>query len=164
MTAYTAPTRDMQFVINELAGMAEVAALPAFAEQEAGPELVEAVLEEAAKLAAEVLAPLNHSGDVQGVKIGPKGVIPADGFAKAYRKFVEGGWNGIGCPGRARRPGLAGDDQHRHPGNVELGQHVLRAVPAAERRRDRSHQPRRLRSSSRRCTCRKWSAANGPAP
>ena len=98
MTAYTAPTRDMQFVINELAGMAEVAALPAFAEQEVGPELVEAVLEEAAKLASEVLAPLNHSGDVQGVKIGPKGVIPADGFAKAYRKFVEGGWNGIGCP------------------------------------------------------------------
>ncbi len=98
MTAYTAPTRDMQFVINELAGMAEVAALPALAEQEVGPELVEAVLEEAAKLASEVLAPLNHSGDVQGVKIGPKGVIPADGFAKAYRKFVEGGWNGIGCP------------------------------------------------------------------
>jgi acyl-CoA dehydrogenase len=88
----------MQFAINELAGMAEVAALPAFAEQEVGPELVEAVLEEAAKLASEVLAPLNHSGDVQGVKIGPKGVIPADGFAKAYRKFVEGGWNGLGCP------------------------------------------------------------------
>ena len=97
MTAYTAPTRDMQFVINELAEMAEVAALPAFAEQEVGPELVEAVLEEAAKLASGVLAPLNHSGDVQGVKIGPKGVIPADGFAKAYQKFVEGGWNGIGC-------------------------------------------------------------------
>ncbi|MDG4552154.1 MAG: acyl-CoA dehydrogenase [Candidatus Contendobacter sp.] len=97
MTAYTAPTRDMQFVINDLAGMAEVAALPAFAEQDVGPELVEAVLEEAAKLASEVLAPLNHSGDVQGVKIGPQGVIPADGFARAYRKFVEGGWNGIGC-------------------------------------------------------------------
>ena len=106
MTAYTAPTRDMQFVINELAGMAEVAALPAFAEQEVGPELVEAVLEEAAKLASEVLAPLNHSGDVQGVKIGPKGVIPADGFAKAYRKFVEGGWNGIGCPAEHGGQGL----------------------------------------------------------
>ena len=45
MTAYTAPTRDMQFVINELAGLAEVAALPAFAEQDIGLELVEAVLE-----------------------------------------------------------------------------------------------------------------------
>ena len=97
MTAYFAPTRDMQFVINELAGLADVAALPAFAEQDVGPELVEAVLEEAAKLATEVLAPLNHPGDVQGASIGPSGVIPADGFTEAYRKFVEGGWNGIGC-------------------------------------------------------------------
>ena len=96
MTAYFAPTRDMQFVINELADFTEIAALPAFAEQEAGPELVEAVLEEAAKLAAEALAPLNHSGDVQGAKIGADGVIPADGFAEAYQKFVEGGWNSIG--------------------------------------------------------------------
>ncbi len=99
MTAYFAPTRDMQFVINELAGFAEVAALPAFAEQEAGPELVEAVLEEAAKLAAEVLAPLNHFGDILGAHVHPEqGVIPADGFAEAYQKFIEGGWNGIGSP------------------------------------------------------------------
>ncbi len=95
MTAYFAPTRDMQFVINELAGLAEVAALPAFAGQEVGPELVEAVLEEAARLATEVLAPLNKTGDVQGARIGPEGVIPTDGFAEAYRSFIEGGWNGI---------------------------------------------------------------------
>ncbi|MEI2645415.1 MAG: acyl-CoA dehydrogenase [Candidatus Competibacter sp.] len=98
MTAYSAPTRDMQFVINEVAGLAEVAALPVYADQDVGPELTEAVLEEAAKLASGVLAPLNHSGDVQGVKIGPEGVVPADGFAGAYQKFIEGGWNGIGCP------------------------------------------------------------------
>jgi acyl-CoA dehydrogenase len=78
MTAYFAPTRDMQFVINELAGFSEVAALPAFAEQDAGPELVEAVLEEAAKLAAEVLAPLNKTGDILGAHLHPEqGVIPA---------------------------------------------------------------------------------------
>ena len=106
MTAYFPPTHDMQFVINELAGLAEVAALPAFAEQDVGPGLVEAVLEEAAKLASEVLAPLNHSGDVQGVKIGPEGVIPADGFANAYRKFVEGGWNGLGCHAEQGGQGL----------------------------------------------------------
>ena len=97
MTAYSAPTRDMQFVINEVAGLAEVAALPAFAEQEIGPELTEAVLDEAARLASGVLAPLNHPGDVQGVRLGPEGVIPADGFAGAYQKFVDSGWNGIGC-------------------------------------------------------------------
>ncbi len=97
MTAYFAPTRDMQFVINELANLDAVAALPAFAEQDVGPDLTEAVLEEAAKLAAEVLAPLNKSGDTQGASIGPDGVIPADGFTAAYQQFVEGGWNGLGC-------------------------------------------------------------------
>lgn len=95
MTAYFAPTRDMQFVINELADFAEIAALPAFAEHEAGAELVEAVLNEAAKLAAEVLDPLNYPGDLQGASIGADGVIPADGFTEAYHQFTEGGWNGI---------------------------------------------------------------------
>ena len=98
MTAYFAPIRDMQFVINELADLSKVAALPTFAEQEVGPELLEAVLEEAAKLATEVLAPLNKSGDVQGAQIGPAGVIPAAGFTEAYRSFIEGGWNGISSP------------------------------------------------------------------
>ena len=106
MTAYFAPTRDMQFVINELAGLAEVAVLPAFSEQDVGPELVEAVLEEAAKLATEVLAPLNHSGDVQGARLSPEGVIPADGFGEAYQKFVEGGWNGVGSPAKFGGQGL----------------------------------------------------------
>ena len=106
MTAYFAPTRDMQFVINELAGLSDIAALPAFAGQDVGPELVEAVLEEAAKLAAEVLAPLNKTGDLQGAKIGPEGVIPADGFAEAYRGFIEGGWNGISSPAEYGGQGL----------------------------------------------------------
>lgn len=106
MTAYSAPTREMQFVINEVAGLTEVAALPIYAEQEVGPELVEAVLEEAAKLASGVLAPLNHPGDVQGAKIGPQGVIPADGFSAAYHKFIEGGWNGIGCSAEYGGQGL----------------------------------------------------------
>ena len=135
MTAYTAPTRDMQFVINELAGLAAVAALPAFAEQDVSPGLVEAVLEEAAKLAAEVLAPLNHPGDVQGAKLGPHGVILADGFAQAYQKFVAGGWKRR-LPCRIRRPGFAGIDRRRHPGDVAFRQHGFRPVPAADRRRD----------------------------
>lgn len=98
MSNYTAPTRDMQFVINELAGLPSVAAQPAFAEQEVSADLVEAVLEEAAKLASGVLAPINHSGDVQGATISPTaGVIPADGFNEAYQQFIAGGWNGLGC-------------------------------------------------------------------
>jgi acyl-CoA dehydrogenase len=94
MTTYLAPVRDMRFVMNELAGLAQLQSLPGFAE--ATPDLVDAVLEEAAKLAAEVLAPLNKPGDAQGARLGKEGVIAADGFAAAYRKFVEGGWNGLG--------------------------------------------------------------------
>ena len=97
MTTYFAPVRDMQFVINELADLQTIAGLPAFTEQEVGPELTEAVLEEAAKLAGEVLAPLNKPGDEQGARLGADGVIAADGFADAYQRFVEGGWNGLVC-------------------------------------------------------------------
>jgi acyl-CoA dehydrogenase len=97
MTAYFAPTRDMQFVINELADLAAVADLPAYADQEVGAELVEAVLEEASKLAEEVLGPLNKTGDIQGARLESTGVAAADGFAEAYRQFVEGGWNGLVC-------------------------------------------------------------------
>src|SRR5262245_19159510 len=93
MTTYLAPTREMRFVINELAGLAELGSLPGY--EETTPELVDAVLEEAAKLAAEVLAPLNKPGDEQGARLGKDGVIAADGFGAAYRKFVEGGWNGL---------------------------------------------------------------------
>jgi acyl-CoA dehydrogenase len=94
MTTYLAPVRDMRFVINELAGLDALQALPGF--EEATPELVDAVLEESARLASEVLAPLNKPGDSQGARLGKDGVIAADGFAAAYRKFVEGGWNGLG--------------------------------------------------------------------
>jgi 3-(methylsulfanyl)propanoyl-CoA dehydrogenase len=93
VTTYLAPTRDMRFVIEELAGLDDLAALPGY--EEVTPDLVEAVLEEAAKLAGELLAPLNKPGDEQGARLKEDGVIAADGFADAYRRFVEGGWNGI---------------------------------------------------------------------
>ena len=93
MSTYIAPLRDMRFVMTELAGLNELSSLPGF--DEVSPELAEAVLDEAAKLATEVLAPLNKSGDEQGARLTKDGVVAADGFAKAYRQFVEGGWSGL---------------------------------------------------------------------
>ena len=93
MPAYRAPLRDMQFVITELAGLESLSALPGY--EEVTPDLVEAVLEEAAKLAGEVLGPLNKPGDEQGASLTKEGVVAADGFADAYRQFVENGWNGL---------------------------------------------------------------------
>ena len=61
---YKAPVKDMEFVLNELCGLEEVLSLPG--NEDTTPDLVGAVLEEAAKVAEEVLAPLNRQGDTQG--------------------------------------------------------------------------------------------------
>ena len=90
MSTYSAPTRDMRFVLNELAGLPAVNRLPGL--EDATEDTVDAVLGEAAKFAAEVLAPLNRSGDIAGADFKDDRVIPADGFNTAYRAFVEGGW------------------------------------------------------------------------
>jgi alkylation response protein AidB-like acyl-CoA dehydrogenase len=93
MSTYSAPLRDMQFVINELAGLAEVTALPGCADVNA--ELVAAVLGEAEKFAQEILDPLNRSGDQQGARLAEGKVTAPDGFAKAYQQFVAAGWNAL---------------------------------------------------------------------
>jgi 3-(methylthio)propanoyl-CoA dehydrogenase len=93
MTSYRAPIRDMQFVINDLARLESLAALPGY--EEVTPDLAESVLEEAAKIAGEVLAPLNKRGDEQGASLTKEGVAAAEGFGAAYRQFVENGWNGL---------------------------------------------------------------------
>ncbi|SIO45499.1 acyl-CoA dehydrogenase/hypothetical protein [Burkholderia sp. GAS332] len=93
MSTYIAPLRDMRFVMTELAGLGELSSLPGF--DEVSPELAEAVLDEAARLATEVLAPLNKSGDEQGARLTKDGVVAADGFATAYRQFAAGGWSGL---------------------------------------------------------------------
>ena len=93
MTAYNAPTRDMRFVINELGLLTAIQKLPGC--EDTNAELVDAVLEEAGKLAGGVLAPINASGDVQGAALENGVVRTADGFADAYRQFVDGGWNSM---------------------------------------------------------------------
>ena len=93
MSAYTAPLKDMRFVLNELAGLREVAKLPGYGE--ATPDTVDAILEEAARFAAEVLDPLNRSGDQEGSRLADGAVRTPRGFRDAYRKFAEGGWNAL---------------------------------------------------------------------
>jgi alkylation response protein AidB-like acyl-CoA dehydrogenase len=93
MTDYRAPLADMRFVLEEVAGLADIAALPGY--QDATPELAEAVLEEASKLAAEVIAPLNHSGDREGCSFENGVVRTPKGFPAAYRTYQEGGWNAL---------------------------------------------------------------------
>ncbi|HEX7062957.1 MAG TPA: acyl-CoA dehydrogenase C-terminal domain-containing protein [Woeseiaceae bacterium] len=95
MADYKAPLRDIRFARDELLDYpAHYARLPGG--EEATPELVASVLEEAAKFCQEVLAPLNRVGDQEGCRFREGGVVTTPpGFKEAYRRFVEGGWPGL---------------------------------------------------------------------
>ena len=91
--SYTAPIRDLAFACSELADLGGVSQLPGF--EEATPDMLEAILEEAGKFGSEVLAPINHTGDMQGARLEEGQAITADGWQQAYQQFIESGWNGL---------------------------------------------------------------------
>ena len=94
MSQYRAPLAEMHFVMTELAGLDDVAQLPGF--EDATPDTVAAILEEADKFATEVLDPLNRAGDREGARLRDDGrVTTPAGFRDAYHKFCELGWNGL---------------------------------------------------------------------
>ncbi|MCK2088722.1 acyl-CoA dehydrogenase [Thauera aromatica] len=95
MSNYSAPLRDMQFVMRDLAGLDEITRLPG--NEDVTPDLVDAILEEADKFAAGVLAPLNRSGDQHGARWHDGEVSTAPGWKEAYRQFAESGWTAIAC-------------------------------------------------------------------
>jgi alkylation response protein AidB-like acyl-CoA dehydrogenase len=95
MVPYAPPVSDMRFVLEEVAGLASIASLPGY--EVATPDTVAAVLDQAADLARDVLAPLNDSGDREGARL-ENGVVRAPaGFRDAYQTFVAGGWGGLPC-------------------------------------------------------------------
>ena len=97
MSIYHAPLADMQFALNELAGLSQVASLPGF--EDSTPDTVAAILEEAGKFATEVLDPLNAPGDREGSTLLPDGTVKTPArFKDAYRQYVENGWNGLTKP------------------------------------------------------------------
>jgi alkylation response protein AidB-like acyl-CoA dehydrogenase len=95
MAEYTAPLRDMKFVIKELTGLEAISSLPGCVE--VAPDLVDAVLEEAGKFATGVLSPLNAPGDRNGCKLQDGVVTTPPGFKDAYRQFREAGWPALSC-------------------------------------------------------------------
>lgn len=93
MADFKAPIQEVSFVLNELLDINRLSVLPGF--EEATPELVEAVLEQAGKFASEVFAPLNRIGDIQHSTAKDGEVKTPDGFKEAYQLFVENGWEGL---------------------------------------------------------------------
>jgi len=92
---YTAPVTEQAFVLDTIADLAGLNRLPAFAA--ATPDLVQPILEEAAKLSGNVFAPLNRKGDTEGARWSDGQVTLPAGFAEAYRQYVEGGWGSLGA-------------------------------------------------------------------
>lgn len=122
--SYTAPTKQMQFLFDHVVGMSDVAALPGY--EEATPDIVSAILEEAGKFASEVLAPLNWDGDQQGASWSEEGVTTPDGWKEAYQQFSESGWNGLAFNpefGGQGMPGLlsAAVQEMWHSSNMAFG-------------------------------------------
>lgn len=96
MWHYEPPLRDMRFVTEELLDLpAQWAALPAYAELDV--DTARQVIEEAGKFAAEVLAPLNASGDLEGCTLRDGAVTTPRGFREAYQAFVAAGWPALAC-------------------------------------------------------------------
>ncbi len=90
MQTYTAPLRDMRFVLHELHG-----ATPLAGQDDFTPELMDTILEEAAKFCTEMLLPLNASGDVEGCTYENGVVHTPAGFKDAYKGFSEAGWGAL---------------------------------------------------------------------
>ena len=101
---YRAPVRDIRFALEEIAAMDSLKATGAFPEFSA--DLTPAILDEAAKLANDVLSPLNWDGDQQGCTLKDGAVTTPKGFQQAYEKFVEGGWQGLQFPADVGGMGL----------------------------------------------------------
>ncbi len=105
MPSYKAPVGDVMFLLSDVFHIDRYNNLPGFAD--ATPDLVEAVLEEAAKFCEDVLTPLNRVGDKEGCKRHPDGAVTTPtGFKDAYKRLTEGGWIGASAPAEFGGQGL----------------------------------------------------------
>ena len=95
MPSYTAPTKDLQFVLHDLLKLT-ASDIPGYADLE--PDFTSAILEEAGKLTSEVLTPLNTTGDTEGCRLENGVVYTPKGFKDAFDQVKEGGWTGLDMP------------------------------------------------------------------
>src|SRR3954470_4174385 len=97
MPTYKAPVKDTLFVLKEVLGYERYSNLPGFSD--ATPDVLEAILAEAAKLSESVILPTNRVGDIEGCTRHPDGSVTTPSvFKDAYRQYREGGWMGLAAP------------------------------------------------------------------
>lgn len=93
MSDYNAPIKDMKLALNQVARMTELASIPVY--EDATADMVEAILDEAARVARDEIAPTNWDGDQTGVQLKDGGVVCPESFHKAYQQYAEGGWGSL---------------------------------------------------------------------
>src|SRR5688572_21534791 len=91
--AYKAPVRDFSFILSDVLDIDRYSNVPGFAD--VSSDLVQQILEEGAKFAEEVIAPINRAGDLQGCKLDNGVVTGPPGWKEAYKAMVEAGWTSI---------------------------------------------------------------------
>ncbi|WOC15600.1 acyl-CoA dehydrogenase C-terminal domain-containing protein [Pseudochrobactrum sp. MP213Fo] len=97
MPIYRAPVRDTQFILNDVLGVQSRNDLPSYAEMSS--DIIEAILQEGAKLAEQTLFPVNYSGDREGCERLPDATVKVpQGFKEAYDQYCAGGWLGLAAP------------------------------------------------------------------
>ncbi len=104
--SYHAPVKDMLFVMNELAGLADIVAYPSYEQAGADLDLAAAILEESAKFNQDVVAPLNWSGDQQPSSFKEGVVSTSPGFKEAFEQYAAAGWQGVIHPAEFGGQGL----------------------------------------------------------
>src|SRR5271166_320974 len=104
MVPYTPPVSEMRFVLEDIADLGSISSLPGY--ETATQDTVAAVLDQAADLARDVLAPINDSGDREGSRLENGVVRTPAGFREAYQAFVAGGWGGLPFPEECGGHGL----------------------------------------------------------
>jgi len=104
-SVYVPPLQEHNFVLNQVAGLEEISKLNGY--QHADPATVATILEEAGRFFAEVMAPLNRSGDEEGSSLDEEGQVHTpEGFRAAYEKLVESGWPAAHLPADSGGGGL----------------------------------------------------------
>lgn len=93
MSDYNAPVKDMKLALNQIARMTELASFPVY--EDASADMVDAILDEAARVARDEIAPTNWDGDQQGVQLKDDAVICPASFHDAYKQYAEGGWGSL---------------------------------------------------------------------
>ena len=162
MPTYKAPVDDVMFLLSDVFHIDRYNNLPGFAD--ATPDLVEAVLAEAAKFSEDVLTPLNRVGDKEGCKRHADGsVTTPTGFKDAYKRLYGGWLDRRLSAGRIRRPGAADGSDPVNQRVSLLGEHGVCHVSRPDAGRHRRDGRARRRRSRKRFTCRSSSPVNGPA-